>query len=116
MSNYERYNCPESSVIDYVSYQHSDELLNVKFKSGGVYTYRGVSKNRFTRLCKSESIGRYFHEFVKNKYPVIGPRKFELERELNSVLLETVEVAKPCPYEDGWAAAYQEFVSSLSHG
>lgn len=89
MSNYERYNCPESSVIDYVSYQHADELLNVKFKAGGVYTYRGVSKNRFTRLCKSESIGRYFHEFVKNKYPVIGPRNFKLERDLNYSLIES---------------------------
>lgn len=87
--SYVRYNCPGSSVIDYASYQKDSETLNIKFKSGGVYSYQGVSQNRFTRLCKSDSIGSYFHEFVKGKYPVVGPRNFELERTLNQQLLDT---------------------------
>lgn len=86
--SYVRYNCPGSSVIDYVSFQKDSETLNVKFKSGGVYSYHGVSQNRFTRLCKSDSIGSYFHEFVKGKYPVTGPRNFQLERTLNQQLLD----------------------------
>ena len=84
--SYTRYNTPDSSVIDYISFQKDKQLLNVKFKAGGVYTYRGVSQNRFTRLCKSESIGRYYAEFVKGKYPCDGPRDFALERTLNTIL------------------------------
>lgn len=94
--SYVRYNCPGSSVIDYASYQKDSETLNIKFKSGGVYSYQGVSQNRFTRLCKSDSIGSYFHEFVKDKYPVTGPRNFELERTLNQQLLDSeVTVSVP---------------------
>jgi len=84
--SYVRYNSPDSSVIAYVSYQKDSERLNVKFKSGGVYTYSGVTQNRFTRLCRSESIGRYYAEFVKGKYPVVGPRDFGRERALNALL------------------------------
>ena len=91
--SYVRYNCPGSSVIDYASYQKDSETLNIKFKSGGVYSYQGVSQNRFTRLCKSDSIGSYFHEFVKGKYPVTGPRNFELERTLNQQLLDSEVIA-----------------------
>jgi len=98
--SYVRYDCPSSSVIDYASYQPADELLNIKFKNGGVYTYRGVSKNRFTRLCKSDSIGSYFHEFVKGKYPVIGPRNFELERTLNQQLLDNEVLVASSPSVD----------------
>lgn len=78
--------CPGSSVISQVRFNAADEKLDVQFKNGSIYTYHNVSKNRFTRLCKSESIGRYFAQHIKSQYYCVGPRDFEVERRLNEAL------------------------------
>jgi hypothetical protein len=82
--NYKCYRTPDSSVIEYVSHYDEDKL-NVKFKGGSVYTFRGVSRNRFTRLCNAESIGRYFAQKIKGQYDS-HKRDYALERELNEKL------------------------------
>ena len=82
--NYKRHSCPGSSVIEYISHYDGDKL-NIKFKSGAVYTYRGVSRNKFTRMCNAESIGRYFSEKIRGQYNSVK-RDFALERELNEKL------------------------------
>ena len=90
--SYSKFVFSGSTSIRYASFQKGDGVndgnLNVCFQSGRVYTYRGVSQNRFTKLCKAPSTGKYYGEFIKGKYPCDGARDFKLERTLNSLLAQ----------------------------
>ena len=77
-----------SSIIRYVSYHTEAEEMNIGFHSGEVYTYRGVKKNRFTRLCKAPSAGAYFHEKVRHAYPY-RRRDFRIEANLNQIAVDS---------------------------
>ena len=41
--------------------------LVIMFKSGGVYEYMGAACEYYN-LLNSNSKGKYFHQFIKNKY------------------------------------------------
>jgi hypothetical protein len=54
-----------TSVIDY------DELsrgLVVTFTSGGRYRYENVPPSVYKDFIAAESHGRYFHEFIRDRY------------------------------------------------
>lgn len=44
------------------------DALKIYFKSGGIYTYVGVSRDVFDELKASDSAGRYFVQNIKNTY------------------------------------------------
>ena len=58
-----------SSNIDKTSYDEDKQIMYVKFKSGGNYSYEGVPADVYKNMNNSESVGRYFHNFIKNKFP-----------------------------------------------
>ncbi|MFR5903869.1 MAG: KTSC domain-containing protein [Bacilli bacterium] len=41
--------------------------LVIMFKSGGVYEYMDAAREYYN-LLNSNSKGKYFHQFIKNKY------------------------------------------------
>lgn len=53
----------KSSQIEAIG--HSGDTLAVKFSSGGVYHYLGVSADQFAAMKNSGSIGSYLHKHIK---------------------------------------------------
>jgi hypothetical protein len=56
----------QSSTILSVGY--TSGVLEVEFKSGGVYRYNGVTPDIYQQLMESESVGKAFHSLIKNKF------------------------------------------------
>jgi len=48
---------------------HENDVLEIEFHNGGIYQYQGVSKVLFEELMHSESVGGYFHTYIKGKFP-----------------------------------------------
>ena len=61
-----------SSIIKRLAYCEKCRTLRIKFVKGGVYEYYNVSKTEYDNLINEyehgESIGKYYHEDIKNYY------------------------------------------------
>lgn len=58
----------ESSNLAAVGYDPKVKRLEVKFQSGGTYSYAGVSARKVANLLKAESIGSYFEKKIAYDY------------------------------------------------
>ncbi|HTL46720.1 MAG TPA: KTSC domain-containing protein [Verrucomicrobiae bacterium] len=58
-----------SSDIALVGYDVQKSVLEVAFRRGGVYHYEGVPSDIHERLLQSSSVGTYFRDCIKEKYP-----------------------------------------------
>lgn len=58
-----------SSNIDSIGYNEVVEVLVIKFKSGKVYAYRNVPKDKYEGLMNANSVGGYFNSEIKQKFP-----------------------------------------------
>lgn len=43
--------------------------LEIEFNSGGIYQYSNVPESVYQQLISATSHGRYFHAYIKDKYP-----------------------------------------------
>ena len=43
-------------------------MLEIEFKDGSVYRYRGVDKKDFKALMHADSKGKHFHQHIKGQY------------------------------------------------
>lgn len=59
----------QSSAIKAIGYDWPKHTLLVEFKSGGFYTYKGVSHSLYRELRTAESIGRFYHNHIKGNFP-----------------------------------------------
>lgn len=60
----------ESSSLSSVGYDSENAILEIEFKSGGIYQYSGVPQDVYDGLMNAESKGKYFHQYIKNSgYP-----------------------------------------------
>jgi hypothetical protein len=57
-----------SSNIESVGYDSNDEILEIKFHSGGVYQYLNVPREKYESLMNASSKGSYFAKFIKDRY------------------------------------------------
>ena len=57
----------ESSNLDFVGFR--EHTLYVQFKHGGSYAYSGVDRKLYQSMTTSESVGKFFNEFIKKAYP-----------------------------------------------
>jgi hypothetical protein len=58
-----------SSAIECVSYDESTHRMIVDFVgSGSSYDYCGVPKEIFNGLISAQSAGRFYNEYIKDKY------------------------------------------------
>ena len=58
-----------SSNVESVGYDEQQQLLYVRFLSGGLYIYKGVNLYEFEGLRDAASVGSYLHRNIKNVYP-----------------------------------------------
>ncbi len=59
----------ESSAIRSVGYERETAMLEVEFTSDRVYRFFAVPHAIYDGLMKAESVGAYFNEFVRDRYP-----------------------------------------------
>ncbi len=58
-----------SSDINSVGYENG--VLEIAFNSGGIYQYSCVPIDVYNGLMYANSHGKFFHAYIKNKYPTI---------------------------------------------
>ena len=59
----------ESSVIRSVGYERETATLEIEFNSDKVYRYFAVPHAVYEGLVSAESVGAYFNEKVRDRYP-----------------------------------------------
>ena len=57
-----------SSALSSVGYDRSNQVLEIEFKSGGIYQYYDVPAEVFEGLMSASSHGEYFYKYVENIY------------------------------------------------
>ena len=57
----------KSSNVHSIGYDESEGVLEVQFRSGGVYHYYDVPLSVFVGLREAPSKGRYLHKVIKGK-------------------------------------------------
>ena len=58
----------DSSNLHSVGYDPDTQILEIEFKTGGVYEYSGVPKEIYQQLIAASSHGKFFHAHIKNVY------------------------------------------------
>jgi preprotein translocase subunit SecB len=58
----------KSSNIASVGYDAARNVLEIEFKTGGVFHYAGVSQKQYDSLIASESVGKFFHGHIRGKH------------------------------------------------
>ncbi len=58
----------ESSDIDSIGYDEKNSVLEIEFLSGGIYQYANVSVDIYSNIINASSHGKYFHEYIKDKF------------------------------------------------
>ncbi|UJP11127.1 KTSC domain-containing protein [Microbacterium sp. KUDC0406] len=59
-----------SSAIASVGYDPGTAVLEVEFHSAEVYRYFAVPPSVHRALLEAPSVGRYFQEHIRDRYPV----------------------------------------------
>ena len=57
-----------SSNIDSVGYDTTTRKLRIAFKKGTVHDYIDVAPELFNDLMDADSVGKFFHVNVRNKF------------------------------------------------
>lgn len=57
-----------SSKLASVGYDSSAMILRIEFIKDGVFEYYGVPELYYNGLMEADSPGRYFKQFIKDKY------------------------------------------------
>jgi len=58
-----------SSLIASVGYDASASVLEIELVDGAVYRYFAVPQRQFEALLTAPSIGRFFNQVIKPRYP-----------------------------------------------
>lgn len=59
----------KSSNITHVGHDPLTKVLHVKFHSGAVHAYKGVSAEQAHNLLGAPSVGRHFNQHIKDAFP-----------------------------------------------
>ncbi len=60
-----------SSTIVSIGYNEESNILEIEFKSGGIYQYFGISKAIYIQLMSADSIGTFHSQHIKNTYQFV---------------------------------------------
>jgi len=58
----------KSSQIKEIGHAPATEILAIRFNTGALYHYAGVSTKQFDEFKSAESIGSHFGKHIKGKY------------------------------------------------
>ena len=59
----------ESSMIDSIGYEKN--VLEVRFRNGGLYQYLDVPESVLGQLMNAPSKGRFFNQRIRGRYPAL---------------------------------------------
>lgn len=57
-----------SSNISAIGYDAENQVLEVEFNNGSVYSYSGVPSDEYHGFMDADSKGKYLHANIKNRY------------------------------------------------
>jgi hypothetical protein len=57
-----------SSNIDAIGYDEGSQTLEIEFKTGSIYQYSGVAAHIYDGFLRATSKGRFFDQFVRNRF------------------------------------------------
>jgi hypothetical protein len=60
-----------SSNLTAASYDITRSVLSIEFHGGRVYEYDGVPRTVYAGLLGAASHGRYFHQWIRDRYPTV---------------------------------------------
>lgn len=60
---------PHSTNLTKIGYDYHTQTLEVWFRNGGVYRYSNVPASVWEDFQSANSVGKFFHNFVRGKYP-----------------------------------------------
>lgn len=63
-----------STWLHTVGYLDRQALLELEFKSGAIYRYRGVPAATYRGLLGAESKGAYFNRHIRNRFSGVQTR------------------------------------------
>ena len=58
----------KSSQISEIGHDPATNTMAVRFNSGGLYHYHGVTGEAFAALRSAKSIGSHLHQHIKGKF------------------------------------------------
>ncbi|MDD5091269.1 MAG: KTSC domain-containing protein [Candidatus Wallbacteria bacterium] len=58
----------KSSQMKSVGYDTGNKVLEIEMTDGAIVQYYDVPKREFENLVKADSIGKFYHRFIKGKY------------------------------------------------
>jgi hypothetical protein len=60
-----------SSNLLSVGYEQDSEVLEIQFKSGGIYQYSKVPPNIYASLMAASSHGKYFSAYIREVFHTV---------------------------------------------
>lgn len=97
----------ESSNIASIGHSFPRRILEVEFKNGSIYRYKGVNNKTYKSLLLADSKGKAFHRTIKGKYPY----KKLVTKDGESVN-ETYKEASTVNYDEMVKIAYDEIMGT----
>jgi len=58
----------KSRILRTLGYDESTKILEIEFQTGLVYQYAGVPLKVYRELIRSDEIGKYFTDKVRNRF------------------------------------------------
>lgn len=58
----------QSSNIAAHGYDRDGQTLEIEFKSGSSYQYKGVTPDLYVKMQEAPSLGKFFQEHVRGKF------------------------------------------------
>ena len=58
-----------STLLTSVGYDDEKQIMEAEFHAGGIYQYHGVPLDVYEGIFTAASVGRYFNDEIKEKYP-----------------------------------------------
>ncbi len=58
----------KSRILRSMGYDESTKILEIEFQTGLVYQYAGVPPKVYQELIRSDEIGKYFIDKVRNRF------------------------------------------------
>jgi hypothetical protein len=59
----------QSSAMTAVGYDADGKTLRIRFIQDADYDYSGVPSEIYQGLLSAESKGRYYHQYIRDRYP-----------------------------------------------
>lgn len=66
-----RHTFENSSSLAWAEYDHSEDILTIKFHSGKEYRYKDVPEGAYENLIAAQSAGKFFQIYIKPRYELV---------------------------------------------